>query len=616
MRRHKPPTPLLPDMRSWRDDVTLGVFVAVTAALGGSAVYRAGLVQDRLGEEAGHEVNVFLQSLASDFWVMGLAAGLAAAALLFGSRPARFLAMFLVLGTLAFATADVLVYEALSYRLDVADVLKFGAEFSAITQFMMVHSGGKWPWIAFGALMLGVALLVGAQASRRALPAGAAAMVGASAVLMFSAHGLADKDFRFVHEATVRNWLANNLDQGVNRPYSRSFVESTRARPQPSAMDCGKGMARRPNVLLLVVESLSAYHSALHGGLGWTPELDRIAQANTWFGDFHANGFTTDHGLIALLTGQPPLPAVGRYASAQAYEGFGSPEGSVPSVLSAAGYTTHFFTTGDLRFLEKGRWCRQIGFGHVEGAEHVSYRGWQRFHFNAAPDEALYDRFFEWLDARTGNTPFFATLLTVSSHAPYLDPSTGARSEEAAIRYADRQFGMFVEDLKRAGFFRDGLLLVTSDHRAMTPLRRAELDAHGNRAVSRVPFVVIGDAGLPKGRVESMAQQVDLVHSLAALVNDEACRPAGRGTFLAGEPVAPAHVIHVRGDRRSWINVYASGGEGIVQIDGDDTGWLGTPVAGGSGILDEINGERIALGQASRDAVNYIIDLRLGRRAQ
>ena len=71
-------------------------------------------------------------------------------------------------------------------------------------------------------------------------------------------------------------------------------------------------------IVLVIVESLSSYHSALLGGNGWTPELDRIAGHSRWFTNFHANGFTTDHGLIALFTGKAPLPSVGRYGGTRA----------------------------------------------------------------------------------------------------------------------------------------------------------------------------------------------------------------------------------------------------------------------------------------------------------
>jgi len=479
----------------------------------------------------------------------------------------------------------------------------------------MVYSHGLWPWLLALVVFSVVAVLWVALRSRARHGRTSLVLVSLSAIALVSAniHGAGQQ--QYVHDTEVRNWLMVNWDQGVAQPYSEAFIARMQQSESHEPGVCQAGQGRRPNIILLVVESLSAYQSALLGGRGWTPNIDGVARQGAWFTNFHANGFTTDHGLIALLTGRDPLPAVGRYGSSKAYEGFESPQGSLPTWLHEAGYSTNFFTTGDLRFLDKGTWCKQIGFDHVEGAEQPFYDGMPRLHFNAAPDAALFSRFMAWYGEQQKAQPFFATLLTVSSHPPFLDPEQKTRSEEAVIRYVDRQIGVFYEHLKQAGFFDNGLLLVVGDHRAMTPVTAGETAAFGERALSRVPFLVLGQGGLGPGPQSVPGQQVDLLNSVAALVGTTYCRPKDRGVFLGAAVQPPQYIVHVRGDKRSWLSVYLPDGDAIVHMDGDRTRWEGRVPSAGAAILDNINRQRILLGVAHQDAVDYVIQLKEGKRA-
>ena len=586
----------------------LVVLVALGLALLTTSM-RAIRVQQSLGDAVGCERCFIPQVVFSDLWLVSLVALLGAVVLFVPRRSVRALVCVLMFAVVAVMAADLLTFSSLSVRLYVSDVGKFGGEVSAINRFLMVYFDGRWPLLLAGAVG-GVIVLVGlaAASSRRRARAASIMIAVAGLSAVTAASGLAT-EVRYVHDESVRNWLAINLDQGVSRPYSEASAAAA-GKTDPEARICETRPPARPDVVLVVVESLSSYHSALLGGKDWTPELDEIARRNAWFTSFHANGFTTDHGLIALLAGRDPLPAVGRYGSSKAYDGFGDPQGTLPTVLKARGYKTLFFTTGDLGFLDKGKWCTSIGFDHVEGAEAPFYEGMPRLHFNAAPDQALFARFMQWYGQRDRRQPFFASLLTVSSHPPFIEPENHRHGEEPVIRYADRELGRFFRQLEAAGFFDNGLLLITGDHRAMTPITAAEVRDFRERALSRVPMIVVGKSGLPPGPHDLLAQQTGLVDSLGVLVGDEYCRVPGRGVFLTATATEPQHVIHVRGDRRSWLSVYTGRGDAVLRLDGDRTGWFGTPPAGGERIVKQVNAERIRLGQSQQDAVEYMIRLR------
>jgi hypothetical protein len=587
----------------------LVVLVAVSLALL-TTVVRALKVQQALGAAVGCDRCFILQVVSSDLWLVSMVAALGAIVLFVQRRTVRALISIAMLLVVAVMAADLLTFSSLSVRLYVSDIGKFGGEISAINRFLMVYFDGRWPLIL--AIVLGVVILLVALAAGSSQRRGrsAAAMFGLAALAAASATSGFGADFRYVHDESIRNWFAINLDQGVSHPYSDAFAATQR--DGASAPICERRQPAKPDIVLVAVESLSSYHSALLGGRGWTPELDALARQNTWLTNFHANGFTTDHGLIALLAGKDPLPAVGRYGSSKAYDGFDDPRGALPSLLKTRGYTTLFFTTGDLGFLDKGKWCAAIGFDHVEGAENRFYEGMPRLHFNAAPDEALFDRFLQWYERRDRGQPFFASLLTVSSHPPFIDPESRQHSEEAVIRYVDRQLGRFYRKLEAAGFFANGLLLITGDHRAMTPVTAVEMQSYGDRALSRVPMIIAGKSQLPAGKHDFLAQQVALADSLGLLLGDEYCRSQSGGAFLTSPPIEPPYVIHVRGDRRSWLSVYTKQGDAIIRLDGDQTGWVGAAPPQKEFIVSRVNAERIRLGQAKQDAVEYMIKLRGG----
>lgn len=381
------------------------------------------------------------------------------------------------------------------------------------------------------------------------------------------------------------------------RAYSPAFRQALQQLPR-SQPACFNGLGARPDVVLVVVESLSMFHSALFSGLNdWTPALDAWARHGRALPQFHANGVTTEQGLIALLTGEPPLPRVVDGAR-NAYEQFARPVHSVPHLLNGLGYHTAFLTTGNLGFMDKRPWLQGLGFQQVEGHEAPFYRGMKRYNFDAAVDDALYARAWQVLhDGR--DQPRFMLLETVTTHAPFVDPDTGALSQERVVRRADRALGHFIGWLQHSGFFERGVLLVTSDHRGMVPMAPAERALLGDRGFARVPFVALGlgqtaQAG-PGGAAFS---QTDLLPSLRHwLGRGRHCVGPDQGIFLPTQVHSP-HCVHTRrsySDRDAFVACGAN--DHVARLDGDDTRWIAATGAPAPGhVLPALNRLRAGLG--------------------
>ena len=567
---------------------------------------RAYLTVGTLGDSAGCGTCLAWPVLASDAWL--LAPGWGALALSLVLRPAwlGWGLRLCVLGLLLVMVADVAILSTLGLRLYLFDVFKFGGEGDAIGDFVaaLLRSSSRGLLWAVAAALLATLFALFPQTRRPRL---ATCLALAALAALGAALASARLSPEYIEKVATLNLVQLHYAQSPNTPYSAAFVAELQQRAAAAAPVCLPGQGRSSNLIVVAVESLSSYQSKAFGGpLDLTPRLDQIAQSHTWFSRFYANGFSTDLGLIALLTGRAPVPAVGRYRSVDVYAGFEDPAHSIVAPLRAAGYESAFFTTGDLGFLEKSPWLEALGFDHWEGAEHPFYDGWPRAGFRAAEDRALYLRLLDWIRQRDASRPFFAFALTVQSHPPFVNKASGKLDEEAVFRAVDQSLGDFVLALEREKYFDDGILLITGDHRSMTPLHPAERRAFGERAFARVPLVVIGNSGLALGRVDQPFQQTDLLPTLADFTGSRVCVRPDQGRFLRGTPEPPAWILHARGDVRNRVDVYFGDHDGALLLDGDASIWVGDRPDDWQLIADEIHRDRLRRGTLDSDIPKLI----------
>ncbi|OAI27056.1 LTA synthase family protein [Methylomonas koyamae] len=381
--------------------------------------------------------------------------------------------------------------------------------------------------------------------------------------------GFTDNDV-YAHAWIYKNVFDYNLTiRSEASAYSPAFIRDFR---HEEAQTCLAEPAQRKNIVILMVESLSAYQSRYFSGIrDWTPELDAIAANHLAFRNFYANGFITEDGEIALLTGLPPVYSPSSYSDggSASFAGFYGVEQALPKRLKAHGYRSEFLTSADLEFGNTGTWAKSIGFDYIEGHDHPDYAHWDRYHFRAAPDEALYLRALDRI-AKAANQPLLLFIKTVSTHHPYVDPETKQKSEEAAFRYADKQLGRFVRQLEDRHFFRNGLLLVVGDHHSMTPLKKEEAAHFGHyKASAKVPLLVVSGNG--HADEDRQFQQTDVFNTLQGMVDGRQCRSDWQGVLWGEHAAPPRFIAHRRGDNRDKVSVFSEDGDYLIKLDGDDT---------------------------------------------
>lgn len=553
---------------------------------------RAVLVESTVGTYTGCHGCFLVPTLGADAWLFAVLSGLMALAAWSRYRLLRGLLILLAFALLLIVAGDLIIFDLLTQRLHLADIGRFGTEFAANWSVLEANLHAPLGWLKLIGAMALFALPGLACLSTRSRPR-LALVFAMSAVVSTIAAGLIQlrDPVRYVHAALIDNVVEINRPQTQLRTFSEDFLNHQRQLAAEMPQRCARNpLAHRPDVIIILVESLSAWQSDLLGGqVNWMPRLDAIARDSHYFKNFHANGFTTSGAEISIGSGLLPINPSG--VLEYTFDHFANGSDSLPGLASASGYESAFFTPGDTGFLNIGRWLKRIGFDTISGADDPWYVGRERWQFNSVEDSVFYQRFLDWIDHRDNKEPFVSVLLTVSSHPPFLNPRSHKIDPEGSFRYVDEQIGIFHDALKKRGFLDHGVLIVMGDHRTMTPLHEAEFADHGERAYSRVPMVVDGNIDMP-AVIEDDFQQTDLLPSLAWQFGVQHCRSTYTGSFLRSVPQAPAIVVHARGDDRNRIDVYHDDAVSGFLLDGDDSRWLGRPPPDAEHIAAWINVQR------------------------
>ncbi len=275
--------------------------------------------------------------------------------------------------------------------------------------------------------------------------------------------------------------------------------------------------APRPNIILVVVESLSSINSNKTSGVGHLlGGFDELAEEGLLFRNFFANHQASEGGLIALLGGYPPI----HFPTATAYmfDEFAI-QASVIGEYQQQGYFTEFLTNSDLSFIGLDNYLNGLGLNRSRGRDELDdLRTARRVVQDAPPDDLLYQKAFSTFRMLSGtHVPFLMVLATTSTHLPYSHPTGGADTAEAVWEWSLQQLTDFHRKLEKADYFKDGILLITGDHRQMRPLTRKETERYGDSARARVPLLVIGK-DYHRGEIDDrFFQQSDLLRMLGRI---------------------------------------------------------------------------------------------------
>ena len=305
----------------------------------------------------------------------------------------------------------------------------------------------------------------------------------------------------------------SELKEGDYRYFSDEECDTRFEQFQASADTTSVLNTPRPNVVLIILESFGrTITDEIIDGKEVTPHLNSLKSEGIWFENLFANSFRTDRGTVAIMSGYPTHPKV----SIMKYPQKAHTLPAIARSLRAEGYTTTFTYGGDANF------TNTISYLYGTGIERVTDQRTLPFDVPLAQwgyaDDVVCDYFAdEVLELAATEKPYFATLLTLSSHEPFDVPYSAFENKILnAAAFTDEYVGKMIERWKHSPAWEDMLVVLIADHGIAYP---KELQT-GELPRQRVPMLWTGGAVKQGGVVvNDFSSQADLAATLLQQMN-------------------------------------------------------------------------------------------------
>ena len=306
--------------------------------------------------------------------------------------------------------------------------------------------------------------------------------------------------------------VTNRVRQLVDEPDSE--FDATFSSPV-SRFVRNSGAERRPNVIQITVESLSAAFLGAYGNNdNLTPNLDALAKESLFFTNFMATGTRTVRGMESLTLSVPPTPGrsiVKRPDNANLF--------SIGSVFRFKGYDTSFFYGGRGYFDNMNAFFSGNGFSiHDQASADES-----KIEFTNAwgvSDEDLYDWVIDEADTMSANDePFYYFVMTTSNHRPYTYPEgridiPSHTGRPGAVKYTDHAIAKFLEEARSKPWFENTIFVIVADHCASSA-GRTELPVENYR----IPLLIYAPGLIEPAKINTLGSQIDYAPTLFGLLN-------------------------------------------------------------------------------------------------
>ncbi|MBR5282789.1 MAG: LTA synthase family protein [Alistipes sp.] len=286
----------------------------------------------------------------------------------------------------------------------------------------------------------------------------------------------------------------------------------------------------RPNVVLILMEGFGRTTATTTAeGKAVTPRLDALREEGIWFENIFANSFRTDRGTVAVMSGHPAHPI----ASIMKYPQKAHTLPAIASSLREAGYATSFTYGGDANFTNTSSYLYGTGIERITDQKSM--------HFDAPTakwgyaDDVVCDYFAgEVLQLAEGGKPYFASLLTLSSHEPFEVPFDAFEDKVLnATAFTDHHVGKMIDRWRNSSAWDDMLVILIADHGISYP----EGLQIGSLPRQHIAMAWTGGAVKEPEVVETYSSQCDLAATLLSQLGiDHSAFPFSKDIF---DPTAP-----------------------------------------------------------------------------
>ncbi|QMV41865.1 LTA synthase family protein [Cohnella cholangitidis] len=296
------------------------------------------------------------------------------------------------------------------------------------------------------------------------------------------------------------------------------------------------GANKGKNVIIIQMESFQNFLIGLKvDGQEVTPNMNKLANENFHYNHFYTmvgQGTTSDAEYVVNTSLYVPKhePAT--------KDNVKKDLPSLPKLLGEAGYTTATFHTNEVEFWNRRElydavgWERYYDKSFFGDGDHVAF---------GASDEILYAKTFEELkNISASGRPFYAQVISMSSHHPYNIPADKVsfklpdNLEDTLVgryiqaqNYSDKALGVFIDNLKQSGLWEDSIVLLYGDHQGL-PVYSLDDNEHeamkkllghdyGYADMFNIPLVMHAPGVTFPAVIEKTGGQIDILPTVANL---------------------------------------------------------------------------------------------------
>ena len=277
------------------------------------------------------------------------------------------------------------------------------------------------------------------------------------------------------------------------------------------------GTEIKPNVILVMIESLSASYMGIYGdSKNLTPHIDALTKKSLFFSNFFATGTRTVRGMEAVTMSVPPTPGRSIVKRPDNHNMFG-----MGWIFKEKGYDNKFIYAGHGYFDNMNEYFGHNGFkivdkNNFEKKEITFANVW------GACDEDLFNKTIKEADTSFAKKqPFFSFVMTTSNHRPYTYPNgkidiPSHTGRWGGVKYTDYAINDFLEKAAKKPWFNNTLFIFLADHNGGSA---GKMDLPLYRY--KIPFLIYAPKLIKPQNVKKIASQIDLAPTLFSLMHWE-----------------------------------------------------------------------------------------------
>lgn len=267
------------------------------------------------------------------------------------------------------------------------------------------------------------------------------------------------------------------------------------------------------NLVFIFMESMSSDFLTLKEG-SLTPYLNNLIKESYYFENFYSAGTHTNQGVAATLFGLPSLFDKNMMKNVEIAKCQG-----IPYILKKRGYQTSFFVTHESQYDNMNAFLLENGIERMYAQE--DYPSSKVVNGYGVQDDFLFEYAMDRLDEQSKQkNPFFATILTISNHPPYIVPekfkSVSKEPSEQIVAFADNAIEQFMTEAKQKDWYNNTIFVLLGDHGKIVGSPTYDMPLSYNHIPMIIHSALFDDA--PKV-FDNLGGQIDVFPTLFGLLD-------------------------------------------------------------------------------------------------